>query len=476
MPVNICQVALTVSDLPASIRFYSDLFGMKHVFGTSSFRGVYASRIQGLHEAASRCEWLVDDRRFFQLELFKFESPVSRVFQETDESVGYRRLSFEVPSLVEFETKTRCHGWVAVPSAGRGRGLFLRDPDGIGIDVLEASATAGKGSSCRLLGVRMVVADLDRTIDTFQQGLGFELQSRRAKGSARLVLGDMWLDVAQPKEPRPRPQDYRLSDIGIMNVALGFDQESDFESRYRQATAAGFTPNCNPVGKRGTARCVYLNDPQQFSVEMLFCKPTLYGLVGFKRPGIADRLANWGLERRSFRAAARQAPRRTVFEREIRTAVEIAAPVETVWNCLTDFDQYDAWNPMIEMRNIHPAVGGEVHFAVKLGSTKRLPFRARITRYVPCEFLAWKGGNPLSVAGEHYFQLARLANGATRFVHGERFSGLMLPFAWPRLAKGERLYIGMNEALKQRAEVAVATGSAATQSTATQRSRRSKVQ
>jgi uncharacterized protein YndB with AHSA1/START domain len=33
--------------------------------------------------------------------------------------------------------------------------------------------------------------------------------------------------------------------------------------------------------------------------------------------------------------------------REIRTEIDIAAPVTKVWNILTDFNQWNEWNPIV---------------------------------------------------------------------------------------------------------------------------------
>jgi hypothetical protein len=48
-----------------------------------------------------------------------------------------------------------------------------------------------------------------------------------------------------------------------------------------------------------------------------------------------------------------------VFKREISTMCEIEAPIETVWEILTDLDGYDDWNPFV-VRAISSAGGTSV--------------------------------------------------------------------------------------------------------------------
>ena len=42
-------------------------------------------------------------------------------------------------------------------------------------------------------------------------------------------------------------------------------------------------------------------------------------------------------------------------KRTIRSAIEIRAPIETVWRVLTDFDSYPEWNPHIRRVRGKPA-------------------------------------------------------------------------------------------------------------------------
>ncbi len=72
----------------------------------------------------------------------------------------------------------------------------------------------------------------------------------------------------------------------------------------------------------------------------------------------------------------------------------------------------------------------------------------------PSAELAWRGSAavPGLFAGRHYFRLEPEGAGACRLVHGEDFSGLLVPFFGGILADTEKGFHAMNAALKARAE------------------------
>ena len=70
--------------------------------------------------------------------------------------------------------------------------------------------------------------------------------------------------------------------------------------------------------------------------------------------------------------------------------------------------------------------------------------------------LRWLGrmwSIPGIFTGEHFFQIEPVGENAVRFVQGEHFSGVVVPFAWSRIADDTRAgFVSMNEALKRLAE------------------------
>ena len=138
--------------------------------------------------------------------------------------------------------------------------------------------------------------------------------------------GEVLIEVVQYLDPagRPRPDDYRLSDQGILNIAFGARRKADFNAVYRRAEAFGAKPNCRPVHLPGAGSVVYVNDPHGFSVEILRTTP-----------GLADRI--FGFEPRPVHK------RPDPDTRRIEHRVKINAPADNVWEAITDQDNMAKW-------------------------------------------------------------------------------------------------------------------------------------
>jgi hypothetical protein len=85
-----------------------------------------------------------------------------------------------------------------------------------------------------------------------------------------------------------------------------------------------------------------------------------------------------------------------------------------------------------------------------------MSFKPRLLVFEPQRELRWRGQllAPGIFDGEHYFQLAEISPGRVHFVHGEVFSGFLVPLLLrgSMLAGTERGFAAMNQALKARAE------------------------
>jgi hypothetical protein len=143
--------------------------------------------------------------------------------------------------------------------------------------------------------------------------------------------------------------------------------------------------------------------------------------------------------------------------REIRTAIDIDATPERVWAVLTDFDDYDAWNPFARITG-QPNVGARPHVRLMPPNGRETSFRPRVTAADPSREFRWRGHLfvPGLFDGDHRFELEPLDGGTrTRFVHSEAFTGalagLLLRFVGDDTEAG---FVAMNEALKRRAEEA----------------------
>lgn len=140
---------------------------------------------------------------------------------------------------------------------------------------------------------------------------------------------------------------------------------------------------------------------------------------------------------------------------EIATEETIAASSGRVWTILADVRRYPEWNPFIRSLQGTLGPGERIRFSFAVTSGFAVTVTGRLLAVVPGRELRWAGQLlvPWLFRAEHYHVLEPLGEGATRFRHGERFSGLLLPVAWPFLRVwGPGRYRAVNAALKLRAE------------------------
>ncbi|WP_019867848.1 SRPBCC domain-containing protein [Methylovulum miyakonense] len=140
---------------------------------------------------------------------------------------------------------------------------------------------------------------------------------------------------------------------------------------------------------------------------------------------------------------------------EIKTEIEIASEPERLWSILTDFAAYPQWNPFVRSIQGEAKTGGRLSVSVQPEGGKPMTFRPTVLLAAPNQELRWLGHLVLPglFDGEHYFQIAPIAPGRVLFVHGEKFSGLLVALAKTKLEGGTQAgFEAMNKAIKNRAE------------------------
>lgn len=144
---------------------------------------------------------------------------------------------------------------------------------------------------------------------------------------------------------------------------------------------------------------------------------------------------------------------------EITTTVEIDAPPHSTWTVLVDFASYRDWNPFVRSIEGSPREGETLKAFIQPVGGRGMTFRPRVLRAVPNEELRWLGRLwlPGIFDGEHFFRIEPLDDGRrSRFIHGERFAGLLVPLLRRQLDRGTREgFQAMNHALKVRVEESV---------------------
>ena len=140
---------------------------------------------------------------------------------------------------------------------------------------------------------------------------------------------------------------------------------------------------------------------------------------------------------------------------EVRTEIDIDATPGRVWSVLTDFPAHAQWNPFIRSIAGLPQRGQQLVVSIQPAGGRPMTFKPTVLAATAGEQLRWRGRFlvPGLFDGEHYFEMTANGQGGTRFVHGEKFSGLLVSMAKSALEGGTRAgFVAMNQALKTRAE------------------------
>jgi hypothetical protein len=141
--------------------------------------------------------------------------------------------------------------------------------------------------------------------------------------------------------------------------------------------------------------------------------------------------------------------------KEIRTEIEIDAPVKVVWTILTDFARHAQWNPFI--REISGELRKGAQLQVNLGAPgkRAMRFKPIVQRVEPQKTFRWLGHLFFSglFDGEHIFELESIGENATRFIQREKFNGILVGIFSNNLDTDiKNGFMAMNEALKREAE------------------------
>ena len=139
----------------------------------------------------------------------------------------------------------------------------------------------------------------------------------------------------------------------------------------------------------------------------------------------------------------------------LETAIEIDRPAAEVWTVFRDFASYQEWNPFIRELTGDVEQDGRLQILLNQPGSKPMRFKPRVTELDEGRRLVWLGQFmvPKIFDGEHYFEVEPLGDDRCRFVQGERFAGVLVPFLRKMIDNQTRSgFEAMNQALKERAE------------------------
>jgi len=146
---SLSHTGLTVRDLARSLAFYRDVLGMEVVFEQEK-QGGYLAAIVGYPGAHVRMAHLAFPGDAHRLELFEYVSPEPRGEPGEPRDVGITHVCLRVDDIETLAERLEAAGAaffsrpVAVDTGANagGRGVYLRDPDGIVLELFQPPAEA----------------------------------------------------------------------------------------------------------------------------------------------------------------------------------------------------------------------------------------------------------------------------------------------------------------------------------------------
>ena len=140
--------------------------------------------------------------------------------------------------------------------------------------------------------------------------------------------------------------------------------------------------------------------------------------------------------------------------KNIQTEILINTDINKVWDVLMNFDSYPKWNPFITSISGEAKLGKRLTVSINPPGGKGMTFKPNILTLEANKEFRWKGKLGINgiFDGEHYFILESVDKDITKFIHGEKFSGLLVPFVRKMLDKTQKGFQLMNESIKNECE------------------------
>ena len=138
---------------------------------------------------------------------------------------------------------------------------------------------------------------------------------------------------------------------------------------------------------------------------------------------------------------------------QIETEIHIQAKAQRVWQVLMDFENYPHWNPFIKSISGEKKPGGLLKVTIQPPEFSAMTIKPKVFVCDENSEFRWKGSLiiPGLFDGEHYFLIEPQAD-HVRFVHGEKFNGVLVSLFGSVLKKTKKGFEMMNQALKVKSE------------------------
>ena len=139
----------------------------------------------------------------------------------------------------------------------------------------------------------------------------------------------------------------------------------------------------------------------------------------------------------------------------IETVIMVDSNPDKIWYILTNFKEYELWNPFMIKVVGNAILGSKIEVNIKTISGKQRTYFPIITKCEINRELRWEGKSflPGIFDGERIFVIEKSNDNKVSFLHKEVFKGLGVRLVGKKLDQDLReSFVSMNKALKARAE------------------------
>jgi hypothetical protein len=139
----------------------------------------------------------------------------------------------------------------------------------------------------------------------------------------------------------------------------------------------------------------------------------------------------------------------------IETDIKVDSNPDKIWAILTNFKEYELWNPFMIKVAGNAILGSKIEVNIKTINGKKRTYFPIITKCEINRELRWKGKSflPGIFDGERIFVIEKSGDNRVSFLHKEVFKGLGVKLVGNKLDQDLReSFAKMNKALKARAE------------------------
>jgi len=258
--IKVIQLGLNTADMVGTLRLYGDLFGFVNGGGNAIWGELI--KIQDLPpDSRSLMWWMCGGTSYFQLELFHHTSPAQRQKPADWRPCDHGWVRFGV-AVSDFDRVTRGLARWKIPVIGNSgtkgsRRLAFRDPF-VGV-IVEAVESTAKTCPYILYGTNSV-ADLAAAKRLYEKAIGATLEpleklhtpadealwglTNATRDGFVVSFGDTSFEIVCYSNPkgRPRPDDRKISDQGIMNLALGSRDANAIRGLIERIRSDGYEP------------------------------------------------------------------------------------------------------------------------------------------------------------------------------------------------------------------------------------------